>query len=90
MSYVSKINEKKNHNAMKTMSKVALSGKKRRQIDLLKNCFVYISTKSSYQSNFSKMDWNRIESIDNHLLIFSLMFLKIIVLCNHMKNKPCK
>ena len=29
MSYVSKINEKKNHNAMKTMSKVALSGKKK-------------------------------------------------------------
>lgn len=46
MSYVSKINEKKNHNAMKTMSKVTLLGKKR-QMDLLKKCFVYISTKSS-------------------------------------------
>ena len=71
------------------MSKVALLGKKKKkkQMNLLKKCFVYISTKSSYQSKFSKMDWNR---IDNHLLIFSLMISKIIVLCNHMKNKPCK
>ena len=31
MSYVSKINEKKNHNAMKTMSKVAFLGKKKKK-----------------------------------------------------------
>ena len=36
MPYVSKINEKKNHNAIKTMSKVALLGKKKKQMNLLK------------------------------------------------------